>query len=67
MIKPYNSILKIHRLTIIKVEVFLYYIGISLYNLNRFEEAIQMNDKALQLNPQDSLAYNNKGLNMYMI
>ena len=61
MIKPYNWILKIQMLTIIKV-VNIYNIGISLYNLKRYEEAIQMYDKAIQLNPQDSDFYNNKGL-----
>ena len=40
---------------------YIYNIGISLKNLNRYEEAIQMYDKAIQLNPQNSLAYSNKG------
>ena len=48
-------------LTIIKV-LNIYNIGISLKNLKRDEEAIQMYDKAIQLNPQDSDFYNNKGL-----
>ena len=37
------------------------FIGVSLENLKRFEEAIQMYDKAIQLNPPFSQAYNNKG------
>ena len=61
MIKPYNWILNFQRLTIIKV-LNIYDLGYTLNNLKRYEEAIQMYDKAIQLNPQDSLAYNNKGL-----
>ena len=38
-------------------------IGISLKELKRYEEAIQMYDKAIQLNPQLSQAYNNIGSN----
>ena len=44
------------------MKICIYYIGNSLYDLKQFEEAIQMYDKAIQLNPQDSEAYNNKGL-----
>ena len=36
-------------------------IGNSLRKIKRFEEAIQMYDKAIQLNPQNSQAHNNKG------
>ena len=43
------------------MKIYLYYIGVSLNNLKRFDEAIQMYDKAIQLNPQYSKAYNNKG------
>ena len=40
---------------------YTYDIGISLDVLKRYEEAIQMYDKAIQLNPLYSDAYNNKG------
>ena len=62
MIKPYNWILNIHRLTLIKVEkIYIYDIGSALDDLKRYGEAIQIFDKAIQLNPQYSFAYINKG------
>ena len=50
MIKPYNWILNYHRLTIIKVQI-IFIIGNALNDLKRYEEAIQMYDKTIQLNP----------------
>ena len=45
-----------------KGNCYIYDIGISLDDLKRYEESIQMYDKAIQLNPQYSEFYNNKGL-----
>ena len=42
--------------------ICIYYLGVSLKNLKRHEEAIQMYNKAIKLNPQYSEAYKNKGL-----
>ena len=39
----------------------IYYKGICLDDLQRYEEAIQMFDIAIKLNPQFSEAYYNKG------
>ena len=46
---------------IIKVNNFKNVLGDSLYNLKRYDEAIQMYDKAIKLDPDDSNYYNNKG------
>jgi tetratricopeptide (TPR) repeat protein len=35
--------------------------GIGFYNLNRYDEAIQAYDRALELNPQDPEVWKNKG------
>jgi tetratricopeptide (TPR) repeat protein len=35
--------------------------GIGFYNLNRYDEAIQAYNRALELNPQDPMAWRNKG------
>ena len=35
--------------------------GCSLMSLERFEDAIKMHDRALQINPQYFEAYSNKG------
>ena len=36
-------------------------LGISLNELNRYDEAIQMYDKCTKFNPYNSAAFNNKG------
>ena len=45
----------------IKVKNRYNFQGSSLNSLGRFEDAIKMYDKALQINPQCSAAYYNKG------
>ena len=40
---------KIH-MPIIKVKIHLYYLGSSLHYLQRYQEAIKMYDKAIELN-----------------
>ena len=46
---------------IIKVNNFKKVLGYSLHNLKRYDEAIQMYDKAIALDPNVSDYYNNKG------
>ena len=43
------------------MKIYIYDIGSTLDDLKRYEEAIQMYDKVIQLNPKYSKAYNNKG------
>ena len=47
MIKPYNWIHNTRRHSIMKVRTISNNIGISLYDLERYEEAIQMYNKAV--------------------
>ena len=51
MITQYKLIHKTQRLTIIKVNTYLYNLECSLNSLERYEEAIQMDDLAIELNP----------------
>ena len=39
--------------------------GNALTNLNKYEEAIKAYDKAIEINPQYSMAWNNKGAVLY--
>ena len=60
-IKLLNWIHNFQSLTIIEVYIFYKGLGTSLDELKRYDEAIKMYDKAIQLNPSYSEAYNNKG------
>ena len=37
------------------------YIGLSLYNLKRYYESIEMYEKAIELDPEKTIYYINKG------
>lgn len=46
----------------IKVNILLYYSGVALEKLGKFNEAIVMFDRSIQLNPNQAGVYFNKGL-----
>ncbi|KAM3130405.1 hypothetical protein pb186bvf_017504 [Paramecium bursaria] len=60
MIKPQNLIQILMRFTLIKVQNYLKFLGVSFYKLKREEEATQMFDNAIQLNPDSYLAQSSK-------
>ena len=57
----WRLILRIIRQILIKVGYFDLFSGVALRNLEKFDEAIIMYDRALKINPYDCTAYVNKG------
>lgn len=41
--------------------------GLSLYNMDKYEESLNAYDKALELNPNDFEAWNNKGIDLGLL
>jgi tetratricopeptide (TPR) repeat protein len=44
-----------------KMQVAWYNKGVALYNLGKYDEAIKAYDMAIEINPRDTDAWNNKG------
>ena len=66
LIRPYYWNHKKINPIIIKVLRYFCNVGRSLNNLERYEEAVQMFDEALKLNPENSYAYIFKGLKLHI-
>ena len=62
LINLYKLIQKNHWVTIIKVKIYFYFdIGVVLFDLKRYEDALRMYEMAIKNNPEFSDAYHNKG------
>jgi len=42
-------------------------VGLTLYNQERYNDSIQAYDKVIELNPQNAIAWNNKGIDLGML
>jgi len=41
--------------------------GVALAAQDKYDEALQAYDRAIELNPQDAIAWHNKGLTLYRL